>query len=103
MDEVLRTLEQESNKLYFWYKINFLKPNADKYHLLLSSHDKNLQLNINYESVNNNNEEKILGVTFDNEYSCKVHVKNICRKASKKLHALYRICKYMTNIIVGRS
>ena len=65
MDEVLRTLEQESNKLYFWYKMNFLKPNADKYHLLLSSHDKNLQLNINYESVNNNNEEKILGVTFD--------------------------------------
>ena len=96
MDEVLRTLEQESNKLYFWYKMNFLKPNADKYHLLLSSHDKNLQLNINYESVNNNNEEKILGVTFDNDFSCKVHVKNICRKASKKLHALYRVCKYMT-------
>ena len=49
MDEVLRTLEQESNQLYFWYKMNFLKPNADK----------NLQLNINYESVNNNNEEKM--------------------------------------------
>ena len=64
--------------------------------MLLSSHDKNLQLNINYESVNNNNEEKILGVTFDNDFSCKVHVKNICRKASKKLHALYRVCKYMT-------
>ena len=79
MDEVLRTLEQESNQLYFWYKMNFLKPNADKYHLLSSSHDKNLQLNINYESVNNNNEEKILGVTFDNDFSCKVRVKNICR------------------------
>ena len=76
--------------------MNFLKPNADKYHLLLSSHDKNLQLNINYESVNNNNEEKTLGVTFDNDFSRKVHVKNICRKASKKRHALYRVCKYMT-------
>ena len=73
-----------------------IKPNADKYHLLLSSHDKNLQLNINYESVNNNNKEKILGATFDNDFSCKVHVKKIRRKASKKLQALYKVCKYMT-------
>ena len=76
--------------------MNFLKPNADKYHLLSSSHDKNLQLNINYERVNNNNEEKILGVMFANDFSFKAHVKNVRRKASKKLHALYSVCKYMT-------
>ena len=28
--------------------------------------------------------------------ACIKHVKNICRKASKKLHALYRVCKYIT-------
>ena len=25
MDEVLRTLEQESNKLYYWYKMKLFK------------------------------------------------------------------------------
>ena len=94
--EVLDLLEQESNKLYLWYEFNYVKPNADKYHLLLSSHDINLELSINTEKVKNSNEEKLLGVTFDNDFSCKTHVKNMCKKASKKLHALYRICKYIT-------
>ena len=95
--EVLDLLEQESNKLYLWNEFNYLKPNADKYHLLLSSHDMNLELSINTEKVKNSNEEKLLGVTFDNDFSCKTRVKNVCKKASKKLHALYRVCQYITN------
>ena len=94
--EVLNLLEEDSNKLYSWYELNCLKPNADKYHLLLSSHDKNLELSINTEKVKNSSEEKLLGVTFDNDFSCNTHVKNMCKKASKKLHALYRVCKYIT-------
>ena len=27
---------------------------------------------------------------------CKSHIRNICQKASKKLHALFRVCKFMT-------
>ena len=96
INEVLKLLEEESNKLYSWYEVNWLNPNADKYHLLLSSHNKNLGLSINTEKVNNSSEEKLLGVTFDNDFSCITHVKNMCKKASKKLHALYRVCKYIT-------
>ena len=96
INEVLKLLEEKSNKLYSWYEVNWLKPNADKYHLLLSSHDKNLGLSINTEKVNNSSEEKLLGVTFDNDFSCINHVKNMRQKASKKLHALYRVCKYIT-------
>ena len=43
----LKLLEEESNKLYRWYELDRLKPNMDKYHLLLSSHDMNLELTIN--------------------------------------------------------
>ena len=57
INEVLKLLEEESNKLYSWYEVNWLKPNADKYHLLLSSHDKNLGLSINTEKVNNSRRE----------------------------------------------
>ena len=65
--------------MYQWYEHNWLKTNSDKYHLLLSSHDN--------DKVKNTSEVK---------FSCIKHVKNICRKASKKLHALYRVCKYIT-------
>ena len=53
--EVLDLLEQESNKLYLWYEFNYLKHNADKYHLLLSSYDMNLELSINTEKVTRSN------------------------------------------------
>ena len=45
--EVLNLLEEESKKLYLWYKLNWLKPNSDKYHLLLSNHDSNQEFGIN--------------------------------------------------------
>ena len=31
INEVLKLLEEESNKLYSWYEVNWLKPNVDKY------------------------------------------------------------------------
>ena len=46
--------------------------------------------------VNNNSEEKLLRVTFDDDFSCITQVKNMCQKASKKLDALYRVCRYIT-------
>ena len=88
--------KNENKKLYLWYKLNWLKPNSDKYHLLLSNHDKSLELTVYNDKVKNSSEEKLLGVTFDNDFSCVAHVKNVCKKASKKLHALYRVCKYIT-------
>ena len=86
----------ESTKLYQWYTFNYLKPNADKYHLLLSSQDKELHLTIENEKIKNSNQEKLLGITIDNNFSCIPHVRKICRQASKKLHALARICTFMT-------
>ena len=44
---VLNLLEEDFSKLYSWHELNWLKPNSDKYHLLLSTHDKSLELTIN--------------------------------------------------------
>ena len=43
----------------------------------------------------NSNNEKILGVNFDNKLTFHDHVSELCKKASKKLHALSRISHYM--------
>ena len=91
------TLEGDSNNLYQWYTLNYLKPNTDKYHLLVSSEDANVYVTINNENILNSKQEKLLGVTIDNEFAtCLPHVRHICKQASKKLHALSRICKFMT-------
>ena len=74
---MLNLLEEDSKKLYLWYKLNWLIPNSDKYHLLLSKHDKSLELTVYNDKAKNSSEEKLLGATFDNDFSCVAHVKNV--------------------------
>ena len=51
--------------------------------IIFNRHDENLRLLIDTDKVNNSSEEKLLGVTFDNDFACITHVKNICQKAMK--------------------
>ena len=45
--------------------------------------------------VKESTEENLLGITFDQSFSFKQHVKALCKKASQKLHALARISRCM--------
>ena len=49
IDDVINKLEQDSKILIEWGEMNYLKPNPDKWHLLLSHTDNNLTLNIGNE------------------------------------------------------
>ena len=73
--DLLNNLENESSILIEWFSNNYLLMNADKSQLLVT---------------------KLLGVTIDNKLDFSEHVSNICKKVSKKLHALARISKYMS-------
>ena len=86
--EVLKLLEEDSNKLYLWYEIHCLKPTADKFHLLFNRHDENLRLLIDTDKVNNSSEEKLLGVTFDNDFLVLLAL-TICAKRQVKSCMLY--------------
>ena len=87
IDEVIIKLKEDSLTLIQWYKSNYLKPNPDKWHLLLS--DVNSELNIENENecISNSSCEKILGVHFDNKLKFNTHVNKLCKKAGQKLHA----------------
>ena len=95
IETVIQLLETDTNKLYRWYRDNCMKPNADKSRLLLSINDKNISIIIDQEKIINSTEEKLLGITLDNDFSCQTHVSKICKKVSKKLHALARVCNFM--------
>ena len=49
------------------------------------------RLNVNDKITSCSNEVKLLGITIDNKLKFRKHIKDICKKASYKLHALRRI------------
>ena len=65
-DGVIDKLEKQSSLLIEWYKYNYLSPNPEKLHLILSEKEFNSFININGKNIFNSEKEKILGVYFDN-------------------------------------
>ena len=94
--DVIKTLENDSKILFNWFETNGMKANPDKSHLILSNSDTNLYAEIDSHKINNQNEVDLLGITIDNKLTFNKHMSKLCRKASKKLHALMRVAKYMT-------
>ena len=92
--EVIKYLEESSKILFKWFKDNYMKANADKCHLLLSTNDI-FTAEIDKAVIQNSTNEKLLGVTIDSKLSFDTHVSNLCKKAGQKLNALSRLAPYM--------
>ena len=95
VDVTLEKLEEVRKVLFEWFSNNFLKANADKCHLILST-DEPFSINIDNEVIKNSNNKKLLGINLNNRLGFDTHVANICSRVSKKLHALARISQYMS-------
>ena len=96
INSVISQLEEDSNLLLTWFSNNALKANPDKFHIILSSTDETLLFNVDQYEIHNSQSEKLLGVTLDSKLTLNEHVTNLCKKASKKLHALNRVSRYMS-------
>ena len=56
---------------------------------------ENLELEVSCCSIRIEDSVKLLGIHINNKLNFDYHVNQLCKKASKKLHALARIAKYM--------
>ena len=74
----LSLLRNESEELFRWFDINFLKSNPDKSHLLAG------EISIGDVTIKNSKEEKLLGIIVSSDFSITKHVSDLCRKFSKK-------------------
>ena len=90
---LLKTLESETTILLEWFRLNEMKSNKDKCHLLIASHNEVL-INIGNEKLNSGNSVTLLGVEIDKELNFSKHVSKLCKKGNQKLHALARVAKY---------
>ena len=56
---------------------------------------ENLEVKALSCSIGNEGSIKLLGIHINNNLNFDYHVNQLCKNASKKLHALARIAKYM--------
>ena len=96
INEVIQNLENQTTLLVGWYKYNYLKPNPDKWHLILSESEPSHFVKVNDKCIFNSKNEKVLGVYFDNKLNFECHLGKLCKRASQKFHALVRVSSFMS-------
>ena len=87
-------LQKNIERIFRWFYNNNLISNAEKSHLIVST-KKNLKIQVSNCSIRNENSVKLLDIHPNNDLNFDYHVNQLYKKASKKLHALARIAKYM--------
>ena len=90
IDGIIKSLEVASEILFKWFSDNLMKINADKRHLLVST-NKTLKIKIRNFDTTNKKSEKLIGIKFDHKLSFDNQISEICKKASRKIHALSRV------------
>ena len=99
---LLHALKSETEIVLNWFKINEMKSNSDKCHLIVAENEHRpayisnccIYLDEQMELLQSEILVKLLGVWIDNKLKFKEHVKTLLRKGNQKLHALMRVAKY---------
>ena len=94
LDSVIFKLQKSTKRIFRWFHNNNLISNAEKIHLIMTSKD-NLEIQVSGCSISNEDCVKLLWIDINNNFNFDYHVSQLCRKASKKLHILASIAKYM--------
>ena len=97
IDALLESLLKDTTILTQWFKDNYFRMNADKCHLLVCNHDKDVSIILENEVIDCSNSVKLLGITIDKKLDFNEHVSKLCKKVSSKLHALARISNFMSH------
>ena len=100
----LHALKGETEVVLEWFRINEMKSNSDKCHLIVAENEhrpsyiSNSCIYLDEERALLQSEElvKLLGVWIDNKLTFEEHIKTLLKKGNQKLHALMRIKKYMS-------
>ena len=90
----MQTLENNTNILLNWFKLNEMKSNNDKCHLFIVNSQDNI-ITVGNEKITGSSSVKLLGITIDNKLNFIEHIENIFKKANQNIHALARIDQYL--------
>ena len=98
---LLVNLEADTFSVLNWFRINEMKPNQGKCHLMVAEVDHR-----NYDSksfiflegafLESEEQVRLLGVDIDQKLKFEEHLNTIISEANKKLNALMRVSKFMS-------
>ena len=95
MVHILEKLQKGIQSMFDLFSENFLKlRNSDKCNLIASSKVP-AEIQISNIKVTSEFRVELFDIHIDNRLNFDYHVSQLCKKASKKLHALARIFKYV--------
>ena len=94
IDDVIKSLEDDSITLFKRFQDNQMKANDNKCHLITSKQSC-MNLKIGNINIENNTCKKILGVVVDNNLNFSEYLDGIIKKAGRKVSALSRIFLFM--------
>ena len=93
-DDLLKILQVETSLILYWFRINEMKSNDDKCHLIVCSHDK-VFFTLGNETIEESNSVELLDIKIDTNLNFNEHFTDLCKKGNQKLHALTTISKYL--------
>ena len=86
-EQIIPKLESILSDISQWFMNNNLKANARKFRLFLSPPEHQI-ITVENHVIKSSVVEKLLEVTIDSNLNFKEHILSLCKKASRKLHAL---------------
>ena len=87
IDDVIRTLENKSMRLFKWFSNNQIKTNKDKCYLPLSNEER-VTIKIGETEIKSSNYEKLLEIKIDEKLTFNEHLNYTIDKASRKINSL---------------
>ena len=96
--QVLHTLELETVNLLEWFKINSIAANPENFQLMLLGNIgkiDNIKIKVNDKILEPKSCVKLLGMNIDCKLNFAEHVKTLCKSASNKVKALFRMRPYL--------
>ena len=92
---MLDLLQTETLVVLNWFRLNEMKSNDDKCHLIIANNEE-ISLNLEHDIIMSSDSIKLLGVYIDKKLNFNEHVSKLCKKGNQKLHALARVSKYLS-------
>ncbi|MCU7801407.1 MAG: reverse transcriptase family protein, partial [gamma proteobacterium symbiont of Lucinoma myriamae] len=98
---LIDTLQNESEILIEWFRINRMQANPDKFQAIAvgkKTFQKVSSFQISNSKIDCQEVVKLLGIDIDYQLKFDAHISNICRKAAQQLNVLRRIGKFLSKL-----
>ena len=95
IETLISNIQIDSSILLVWFEDNYFMLTADKCKLLITNHEDEISIKVGCETIVGQKSVKLLGIKLDNKLDFNDHIRNICKKANSKLHALARVSNLM--------